>query len=206
MKLYRARRSAEVTPRYFVDRFPVFLNRASVAPVLTFTYVDSGAVRLEGFGTHLHAYLALFQGLPAFEFVYIAPTPRLFQAAESPFQQVVNGRRLGGKSVSLLDYFRLRKAWDARERVASADVVLLKEAQRRYAGKQFDELYERWGKRIAKDSDVMRFAEQAIEAPRSVFRTHLCSSSLRAFADPLGNSAENLAGTRFERLRAPGFR
>lgn len=94
-------------------------------------------MRPEGFGTHLHAYLALFQGLPAFEFVYIAPTPRLFQAAESPFQQVVNGRRLGGKSVSLLDYFRLRKAW---------------------------------------------------------------------VADPLGNSAENLAGTRFERLRAPGFR
>lgn len=191
VKLYRARRSAEVTPRYFVDRFPMFLNRAYTLPVLTFTYVDSGAVTLEGFGTHLHAYLGLFQALPAFEFVYIAPSARLFQAAESQFQQVVNGRRLGGRSVSLLDYFRLRKSWDARERVASADVVSLKEAQVRYAGKQFDELYERWGKGIAKDSDVMRVAEQQIEAPRSEFRTHLCGSSLRVFADPLGNSAEN---------------
>jgi hypothetical protein len=65
VKQYRARRSAEVTPRYFVDRFPMFVDRLSSAPMVTFTYVDAGAVTLEAFGTHLRAYLGLFQALPA---------------------------------------------------------------------------------------------------------------------------------------------
>jgi hypothetical protein len=68
-KQYRARKSAEVTPRYFVDRFPIFLNRGSAAaPVPTFTYVDSGAVTVDGFATHLRAYLGLFQAFQGSNF------------------------------------------------------------------------------------------------------------------------------------------
>ncbi len=166
VKLYRARKSAEVTPRYFVDRFPMFLNGASAPPVLTFTYVE-------------------------FEFLYIAPTTRLFQPAESEFHQVLYGRREPSKCVSLLDYFRVRKAWDAKERVASADVVLLKEAQGRYARREFEELYERWRKGSAKDSDVMATAEQPFGTVKGLFRTLVFGSSLRIFTDPLGIAAES---------------
>jgi len=191
VKLYRARKSAEVTPRYFVDRFPMFLNGASAPPVLTFTYVDSGAVTLDGFATHLRAYLGLFQAVRRFEFLYIAPTTRLFQPAESEFHQVLYGRREPSKCVSLLDYFRVRKAWDAKERVASADVVLLKEAQGRYARREFEELYERWRKGSAKDSDVMATAEQPFGTVKGLFRTLVFGSSLRIFTDPLGIAAES---------------
>jgi hypothetical protein len=90
-----------------------------------------------------------------------------------------------------LEYFRVRKAWDAKERVASAEVVLLKEAQGRYAGGNFEELYERWRKGSAKDSDVMAVAEQRIEEARGVFRGVVCGSSLRIFTDPLGITAES---------------
>ncbi len=197
VKLYRARKSAEVTPRYFVDRFPMFLNQGSAPPVLTFTYVDSEAVTLDGFGTHLRAYLGLLQAVRRFEFLYIAPTTRLFQAAESGFRHVLYGRREQSKCVSLLEYFRVRKAWDARERVASADVVLLKEAQRQYAGRKFEELYERWRKGSAKDSDVMRVAEQPFEAARGVFRALVCGCSLGIFTDPLGNTAESSPEAEF---------
>jgi hypothetical protein len=41
-----------------------------------------------------------------------------------------------------LEYFRLQKAWDAKERVASQDVILLKEAQGQYSGKDVAALYE----------------------------------------------------------------
>jgi hypothetical protein len=191
VKLYRARKSAEVTPRYFVDRFPIFLNRGSATPVLTFTYVDSGAVTLDGFATHLRAYLGLFQALRRFEFLYIAPTTRLFRTAESEFHHVLYGRREQSKCVSLLEYFRVRKAWDAKERVASVEVVLLKEAQARYAGRNFEELYERWRKGSAEDSDVMRVAEHPFEAARGAFRALVCGSSLRIFTDPLGITVEN---------------
>jgi len=197
VKLYRARKSAEVTPRYFVERFPIFLNRGSAPPVLTFTYVDSGAVTLDGFSTHLGAYLGLFQTVRRFEFLYIAPTTRLFEAAESEFHHVVNGRREQSKCASLLEYFRLRKAWDAKERVASADVVLLKEAQERYAGRKLEEVYERWRKGSASDSDVMAIAEQPCEAAKGVFRAVVCGSSLRIFTDPLGVAAESSAEPDF---------
>jgi len=70
----------------------------------TFTYVDAGAVTLEAFGTHLRAYLGLFQALPKLEFIYLALTARLFQAAESEFYHTLHGVRDHAKSVSVLDY------------------------------------------------------------------------------------------------------
>jgi len=193
VKQYRARRSAEVTPRYFVDRFPLFVDRLSSPPVVTFTYVDAGAVTLEAFGTHLRAYLALFKAVPKLEFIYIAPTARLFQAAESEFHHVLCGARDRSKSVSALDYFRVRKAWEAKERVASADVVLLKEAQGRYAGCQLEELYEKWRKGAIAGADVTRNTEQARPCGKGVFRAMVCGSSLSVFADLRGIGQENCA-------------
>lgn len=190
-KQYRARKSAEVTPRYFVDRFPMFVDSASSSPTVTFTYIDAGAITLDGFGTHLRAYLPLFQALPRFEFIYISPTARLFQAAEAEFRHTLYGRRSASNSLSILEYFRLRKAWDARERVASADVVLLKEAQVLYAGMATEELYEKWQRGLVRDDDVMQDAHHRREPGRGAFRTFICGSSLKVFSDPLGGDAES---------------
>lgn len=195
VKQYRARKSAEVTPRYFVDRFPMFVNPASSPPTVTFTYVDSGAVTLAAFGNHLRAYLGLFQALPRFEFVYIAPTIRLFQGAESEFNHLLYGRRGQPKSVSLLEYFRVRKAWDAKERVASADVVLLKEAQARHVGRDIDELYEKWRQGVVGDEAVMRAAGKSTGPGKGALKTLLCDSSLRIFSDPMGSEAESCTET-----------
>jgi len=44
VKRYRSDRSREVTPRYFVDRFPLFVSEgAAPTPKVTFTYVDAGS-------------------------------------------------------------------------------------------------------------------------------------------------------------------
>ena len=191
VKQYRARKSAEVTPRHCVDRFPMFVNPGSSPPVVTFTYIDAGAVTLDGFETHLSAYLGLFQALPRFEFIYIAPSSRLFQAAESEFRHIFHGPREQSKSVNILEYFRVRKAWDARERVASADVVLLKEAQQRYAGSKTEGLYEKWRDGIIGDDDVMRDGGQSTERGKGAFRTLVCGSSLRVFSNPIEGEAES---------------
>lgn len=193
VKQYRARKSAEITPRYFVDRFPMFVNPSPSASPVSFTYVDAGAVTLEPFGTHLRAYLRLFQALPKFEFVYVAPSPRFFQEAESEFRRLVCGRRGATSSMSLLKYFRVRRAWDAKERVASTDVVLLKEAQVRYVGCKFDELYERWCLGAIADAEVMRAAEQDRPSEERVFRAIVCGSSLAVFTEARGNEQENQA-------------
>lgn len=199
VKQYRARKSAEVTPRYFVDRFPMFANPLSSLPLVTFTYVDSGAVTLDGFGNHLRAYLGLFQTLPRFEFIYIAPTIRLFQAAESEFNHLLYGQDGRSKCVSLLEYFRVRKAWDAKERVASADVILLKEGQDRHVGRIIDELYEKWRNGVIGDAVVMRAASKSTESQKGAFRTLVCGSSLKIFSDPLGSDAESWIETPIAR-------
>jgi hypothetical protein len=193
VKQYRARRSAEITPRYFVDRFPMFVDPLSSPAVVTFTYVDAGAVTLEAFGTHLRAYLGLFQTLPKLEFFYLAPTVRLFRAAETEFYHVLYGVRDHAKAVNLFHYFRVRKAWEAKERVASADVVLLKEAQARYASRQFEELYEKWRRGDIADTEVTRHADQVEPSLNGVFRTMVCGSSLSVFGAPRGKGAENCA-------------
>jgi hypothetical protein len=191
VKQYRARKSAEITPRYFVDRFPIFVNPASSSPVVTFIYVDAGAVTLIGFGTHLRAYLRLFYALCRFEFIYIAPSARLFQAAESEFYHVLYGKHEQSTLVNILDYFRLRKAWDAKERVTSADVVLLKEAQQRYVDSKVEHLYVLWRQGIVGDDDVMRTADHSTGPGKATFRTLVCGSSLKVFSDPLGCEVES---------------
>lgn len=103
VKQYRARKSAEITPRYFVGRFPMFVSSTWATPTLTFTYVDEGAVTLDGFVTNLRAYLRLFRALPRFEFIHIAPSTRLFKPAESEFHHVLYGRRAPSTSVNILD-------------------------------------------------------------------------------------------------------
>jgi hypothetical protein len=193
VKLYRAKRSAEVTPRYFVDRFPMFVNDTSSPPVVTFTYVDSEAVTLEAFGTHLRAYSTLFQTLPKLGFIYLAPTPRLFEAAESEFQEILRGPGGDRNSMSLVDYFRIRRAWDRKERVASSDVVSMQEAQARYGAPKFEELYEKWRQGAIGENEVMRTTETAWLSVKRVFQTLLCGSSLTVFAEPRANGAESCA-------------
>jgi len=139
----------------------------------------------------LRAYLGLFQALPTLEFIYLAPTARLFQAAESEFYHVLYGVRDHSKSINFLDYFRIRKAWEAKERVASADVVLLKEAQARYSARQFEELYEKWRQGGIADAEVTQNSQQVAVARKGVFRTMVCGSSLSVFSDPRGNGVEN---------------
>jgi hypothetical protein len=77
--------------------------------------------------------------------------------------------------------------------VASADVVLLQEAHARYAGRQFEELYEKWRRGAIADDDVTQNSKQAAVAPKGVFRTMVSGSSLSVFGDPRGNGAEHCA-------------
>jgi hypothetical protein len=190
VKQYLSPKSSELRRRHFVERFPMFVNSLPPSPVVTFTYVDAGAVTLDGFETHLRAYLRLFQALPRFEFIYISPTPRMFRAAESVFYRVLHGRRQPHKSVAILDYFRLRKSWDSRKRVASADVILLEEAHQYYVGAQTEELYEQWRQGVLADDDVTRNTSPSGARVNGAFGTLVCGSSLTVFGDPAGSGTE----------------
>ena len=189
VKLYRATKSAEVCPRFFVDRFPVFIACNRGRP--TFTFIDVGAVTTNGFTTHLRAYLPLLKALPAFDFVFVSPTRRLFDVAELEFSRIVSGRSASPNSLRLLVYFQIRRAWDAKERVTSSDVVLFKEAQTKFTGKLFDEAYEQWGIGKINDQEVEALGQRFELTNRYTFRVLLCGDSLKVFRDPLANRAES---------------
>ena len=189
-KKYRTPKSSEVTRRHFVDRLPMFVSSPPPSPVVAFVYVDAGAVTIDGFESHLRAYLKLFQALPRFELIYISPTARMFKAAESAFHRVLHGRRRPQKSVAILDYFRLRKAWDSRERVASADVLLLEEAEQYYSGGQTEELYLGWRQGVLRDDDVTRNTSPSAAEANGAFSALVCGSSLKVFGDPLGGDPQ----------------
>jgi len=204
-KTYTSKLSRDSSLRFFVDRFPIFLRVASAStPRLTFTYMDAGAATIQGFGTHLHAYRELLRRLPAFEFIYVAPTERFFTAAGSEFSRSVLGRPSSPSKDQLLRYFRLRKTWEAGDRVSAADVVFLNAAKRDFDGEEIDSQYRKWTEGTIQDVDVFHRAVPAKLQVQATFLTQKSGSSLSVFhrsAHELGESSANMSSGGV----SPGF-
>jgi len=182
VKSYRSSLSREATPRYFVDRFPIFVTDAtSSLPVATFTFVDSGSVTLLRFKTHLLAYGELLRVLPRFEFLFVAPTSRLFHEAESEFFVSIFNRYGHVSIPDLLKYFRVRQAWDEQKPVASADVFFLSEARRRFSRKIFESLYEQWRFGKLQDGELAHKLQPSVNKPPALFQGVISGESLRIF-------------------------
>jgi hypothetical protein len=192
VKHYRSSRSKEVTPRYFVDRFPIFVSEAnSSSPMVTLSYVDPGSLTLLGFKTHLLAYAELLRSLPRFQFWFIAPTEKFFWAAEDEFHNTILDRHPRGSAADLLKYFRIRQAWDAQKPVPSADVLFLREAKTRYSGTAFDALYEDWRSGKIQSGDISSRLNRPEKAPVGSFHTETCGASLGIFSKPNRRSTES---------------
>jgi hypothetical protein len=147
-KTYESSHHTEPTLRYFVDKFPLFLDRSgsSSSPVVTFSYVDPGQASLAGFATHLHAYLPLFRQLGDFSFLYIANSSVHFMRAGELFSELVKEPLEADVSSEIVRYFRLRYAWEMKKygALSTSDIEWLKEAMRRFHGDRFEGWYGRW--------------------------------------------------------------
>jgi hypothetical protein len=147
-KTYEGGPRSEPTLRYFVDKFPLFVNRrdSSSSPVVTFSYVDPGQASLAGFANHLHAYLPLLRQLETFSFLYIANSPVHFADAERCFSALVRAPLEADVSSEILNYFRLRNAWEEKKygSLSAIDIEWLKEATHRFQGERFEGSYHAW--------------------------------------------------------------
>ena len=147
-KVYEGRPGSPPTIRYFVDKFPLFLAPpfSGAAPVVTLSFVDSGAENPVKFSTHLAAYQGLFRQLKTFRFLYIAPKDAYFPRAEERFRTLVRRPLESDVSNEILRYFEIRRKWENHEYVVpvTADLVFLNEARRRFNGERFDGLYRAW--------------------------------------------------------------
>jgi len=157
-KAYEGGTRSEPTLRYFVDKFPLFLDHTESpsSPVVTFSYVDPGQARLAGFAKHLDAYLPLLRQLETFSFLYIANSPVHFVAAEQCFVSLVRIPLQADISCELLRYFRLRNAWELKRygSLSVSDIEWLKEATHRFRGERFEGCYYAWSSGVLTEESL----------------------------------------------------
>jgi hypothetical protein len=148
VKAYEGVSTPEPTLRYFVDKFPLFLDSSagSSSPVVTLSYVDPGQASLTGFANHLNAYTPLFRRLAHFRFVYIAPSTVNFVRAEQCFSSLVRAPLQQTAPEELERYFRLRAAWDGKQyaQLSNDDIEWLDQANQRFGGARVEGLYAAW--------------------------------------------------------------
>jgi hypothetical protein len=159
---YTSRRTQAVTVRYFVDKYPIAtLAQADAAPApgltsprsgttVSFIFIDEGAATVGAFSTYLEQYQALLDRLPAWRVVYAAETRRRFTQAAAAFRRARSGRAGTPLSASgtaaLIDYFQLRRLYEAREftHLSKAKLDRLREARRVFQGDRIDRVYAEW--------------------------------------------------------------
>ena len=171
-KAYAGGQRSEPTLRYFVDKFPMFLERrhSPSSPVVTFSYVDPGQASLAGFANHLHVYLPLLRQLESISFLYIANSPVHFVDAERCFSVLVRTPFEVDVSSEILRYFRLRNAWELKKygTLSADDIEYLKEATHRFPGDRFEAPYRAWASGALSELSLRQEFEQ-LRPPRDVY-------------------------------------
>jgi hypothetical protein len=145
-KTYHGQPHSQPTVRYFVDRFPMFVDSVSSLPVVTFSYIQPAEANLSEFACHLDAYLPLFRELAAFRFLYLARCDSHFEKAGELFDSLVT-IPLGSNPVDdLMRYFAIRKAWDHQQyaSVSEVDLIFRNQAKQRFGAPRFENLYRGW--------------------------------------------------------------
>jgi len=176
-KTYRGGPRTEPAMRYFVDRFPMFLDYTApgAPPVITFSYVDPGLAKLAGFANHLNTYLPLFRRLHRFSFLYIANSAAHFLPAEKRFSTLAHPPLKAGVLSDIVRYFRLRNAWELKQygSLSTSDVEWLKEASLRFHGDRFEGSYRAWASGALTEQELRAELEQAHVCSEVRFQTYL---------------------------------
>jgi hypothetical protein len=145
-RTYRGSNNVPDTVRYFVDKFPMFLNSTVAGgPIVTFTFIDPGYGNLDAFRTHLDAYAGILQRIPRLAFVFASPTLKLFDSAHQLFQNKINPPT-GKLSEQLTRYFMLRTHWEAKryELLKDPDIEFMNHARQCFAGEAFESAFAEW--------------------------------------------------------------
>ena len=179
VKRYEAASGASTTLRYFVDKFPLFLDhsKSTGLPVLSLSYVDPGQASLAGFAHHLQNYASLFSALGDLAFVYIADSSANLEHARDCFDALVRSRagRDVAREISL--YFERRRAWELKQyaRLSAQDVEALQSAKKRFASEELERLYALWSSGELDGGALRRSLVRKYSDVKISFRTHLVS-------------------------------
>ena len=151
---FRSPKSDATTKRFFAEKYPIFIAaQATLAPMVSFCFIDEGMVTGARFEGHLNQYSRLLARLPRFEIMYVACREEAFVTAQKVFQSVMNGRsqtdpkRLTvGEIGRLSEYFRLRKLYEAAnlETFDRDTLIRFRNDREAFSLPIFQHLYKRW--------------------------------------------------------------
>jgi hypothetical protein len=180
-RTYKGTKSQSETQRYFVDRFPIFLDRPeprSNHSVPAFVYCDSAGNSLLGFVSYLENYQPLLRRLPAFEMVYAAPNGGKFHRAEAFFTRVFAATHRVNTQY-LCRYFAVRRLWESGQtsQLTRTDRELLRHGDQRYQGYLFDQIYQDWVTKGLSPTEVKTLVNPSPERQEMAFKTHLLPES-----------------------------
>jgi hypothetical protein len=131
-------RDGSQTARFFVDKFPVRVNRDG--GTVSFSYIDDGMSN-RGFGTWLTQIRPLLAALGSAEIVFVSPSVEALGPARREFE-----RRFQAATNGLGAYFQLRQQIEITGLAGRSQEVLdrYREGQRRFGAPQFEEQYIGW--------------------------------------------------------------
>ena len=144
-KRYSGAIKENFTDHYFVDKFPMYYNpAASLAPVVTFSFIDPGFESMDSFRTHLDAYLNLFTKLQSLNFRYIATRDTNFERAKKVFHGTFQRLWNPDGPSGLLHYFHTRRTWDEKNygKLSNDDIAFINEGKERFGSPELENLTE----------------------------------------------------------------
>lgn len=188
-KIYHGQPTSQPTVRYFVDRFPMYLDANSSSPLVTFTYLQGPAASHSELIHHLEDYVPLFRKLSEFNFLYLSRVDFHFEKAKELFNSIVATPLGSDVSTDLVRYFQVRKAWDLGHYTAltEPDLIFRNEARSRFVGQRFEHLYREWkGGRIAESHIRQKFGSTG---SRTI--AHFSAEVLERFGNTEGKEVRN---------------
>jgi hypothetical protein len=165
--------------RYFVDKFPIFVEESpdSSGSAVTLCYVDAGETTIAGFAHYLKRYKRLLANLADFRFLYVSNSTLHFAAAERAFAAFARRALQDDPSGDLLRYFTLRARWDEKQygTFSNDDIESLNEANGRFCGQHTERLYAAWTSGELTDDTLAAQFGGTRRVPKFRFRTWLVS-------------------------------
>lgn len=184
-RTYRGANKVPDTIRYFVDKFPMFLDSTVAAkPLVAFSFIDPGLGNLDAFRTHVDAYSSFLQRIQRFAFIFASPTPKLFDAARKLFQNKTNPPT-GKLSEQLVRYFTLRVNWEAKryELLEDADIEFMNHARQCFAGEAFESAFAEWKVGLISEGHLVAVLETRTRQNKEIrFSTCLLPRDYSSFA------------------------
>jgi hypothetical protein len=183
-RTYRGANKVPDTIRYFVDKFPLFLDSTAAGePLVTLTFIDPGFGNLEALKTHLDTYSLFLSRIPRFAFVFGSPQAQLFKAAEKMFKEMTDPQP-GKLSQQVARYFELRANWEAKRYglFKDPDIEFMNHAKQCFAGEVFESAFKEWKAGRLTQKDLVAVLENRPRRMQQIeFKTFLLPHDYSSF-------------------------